>query len=318
MREDLWIEDEDDGRRRPRSVLAILVIAAIPWVIVAAIVLLPDRNERDSAGSGGEAAAGESEHNDDAGPQRQEGPTDPERTEDVGSDHQDGALDGRDVAPFGRDEPPTDGHGLSNPAGADDQGVGSATSTDLALAATATVVARAWATGVDPRLDVPGVDPEQRPRYAEHVAVESIDHASSGLAVVTLVAVVLEELDEGLGADLRRIAVPLAVVDGSPRLAGMPWWLPPPAIQPAEVEVEAVVDPTLLASAADALQHAGYDDVEVSVLYRTAEWPWIAGFTALAPGREQVSGEVWLRQEHDRFVLAGHLPDDARRDGGPS
>lgn len=302
MREDIWVEEEDDGQRRPRSMLAILVIAAIPWIIVAAIVLLPDRDEPASPEVEGEAALEQSEQSDDAPDTPQDGePSQAEGTEEVTSDSQ--------------DEAPGGTVGSSDPASEVHDRVDTRASIDLALAATATVVARAWATGVDPPLDVPGVDPDQRPRYAEHVAVESIDHASSGLAVVTLVAVVLEDFDEGLGADLRRIAVPLAVNEGSPRLAGTPWWLPPPAIHPAEVAVETVLDPALLSSAADALQRAGYDDVEVAALYRTAEWPWVAGFTALAPGGEQVTGEAWLRQEHDGFILAGHLPDEARRDG---
>ena len=298
MREDIWVEEEDDARRRPRSVVTILAVAAIPWAIVAGIVLLPDRDEPDAPGA---EAVGQDEPAADVLDRAE--PSDEEQAEDPRSK--------------GQQEPPDDAVGSSSdPTPRVGEGFDPGGSVDLALAATATVVARAWATGIDPRLDVPGVDPDQRPRYAEHVAVESIDHAASGLAVVTLVAVVLEDFEDGLGADLRRIAVPLSLSDGSPRLAGMPWWLPPPEIHPAEVTVDEALDPALRASAADALQHAGYDDVEVSALYRTEKWPWIAGFTALAPGGEHVSGEAWLRHENDHFILAGYLPDDVRRDGG--
>ncbi len=311
MRDDIWVE-EDDQRRRPRSVLAVLAIAAVPWLVVAGVVLLPDRDRPPTT-------APESRTHTEVAPSDHEDASDAtEGEEATGSDDRPtGSVPGQDRREEdGRAEAAQDPSGAAAPSRAPPGQLHVDGELDRALAATATIVARAWATGVDPHLDIPGVDPADGARYAEHVAVEAIERSGSDLAVVTLVAVLLEDLDDGLGAELRRIAVPLAILDGEPRLAGVPWWLPPPEVHPAEVAIQAETDPAVVAAAGQALDEAGYDDLEVLALYRTPGWPWIVELVAIAPGGERVVGEVWLRREDDRFVLAGQPPRTAHQGGG--
>lgn len=305
MHDDIWVE-EDEPRRRPRSVAAILAIAAVPWLIVAAIVFLPDRDGTSGGTDAGDAGTGtapgaaatttEAAEADGAAA----GPAGPAAPGDEREDP--AALSG---APPPSHEPP-----VAEGSAAEDPGA------DRALAAAATVIARAWATGVDPHLDIAGVEAEPEPRFAEHVAVEAIDRSASGLAVVTLVAIVLEEADDTLIADLRRIAVPLALQEGVPHLAGTPWWLPPPEFRPADLLTEPADDPGLAMEASIALERAGYADVEVQTLHRTIGWPWVVRFTATAPGGERGDGQAWLRPVDSGFLVAGEPTDSAWSSGG--
>jgi hypothetical protein len=308
VRDDIWIE-EDEQPRRSRSALAVLAIAAVPWLIVAAVVLRPAGDDEHPRGQHGVSQANPTQQADRS-----------EDAPDVDEARPTADLDGAVGAPAApSDTAPTDEVQAETSRGPD-EGAGSETASgsdvDRTLAATATVVARAWATGVDPHLDVAGVEPAHGPRYAEHVAVEAIERSGPELAVVTLLAIVLEEFDDGLGADLRRIAVPLAIEGGAPRLAGSPWWLPSPELHRTHVQTHAETDPVLLDAAAQAVSDAGYDDVELLALHRTETWPWIAEISAVAPGGESVEGPVWLREGEDRFVLAGQPPSGQNLGGG--
>jgi hypothetical protein len=322
MRDDIWIEDDDEPRRKPRSVLGIVAIAAVPWLIVAGVVLFPDRDrppspESGAAGHGslehptdGEVAEGDvgvTEGNGDDEPS----PTLSDPTSEAGAVTEEATPDGASAEARSASR---DGDAPGAPLAPADASAGYAL--DRRLAATATVVARAWATGVDPHLDVPGVTPVAGARYAEHVAVESIERPGSEFAVVTLIAVVLEDLEDGLGAELRRIAVPLAIEDEVPRLAGIPWWLTPPGIETAEPTRQLVPSAEVDAEAEAALLAAGYREVEVAAGYRTAGWPWVVEVVGLAPGGETIAGELWLRLQGDRFVLAGE-PARVSAEGGP-
>jgi hypothetical protein len=314
MRDDIWIED-DEPRRKPRSVLGVVTIAAVPWLIVAGMVLLPDRDAPPSDGPGiaegelpGDQSDGEAADDDGEDGSAEDPAADPP-VESTLPDETDADGASAEAPATGQDE-------VDPPAGPAPAAGGRDVTLDRLLAATATVVARAWATGVDPHLDIPGVDPADGARYAEHVAIESIQRFGSEFAVVTLIAVVLEDLEEGIGAELRRLAVPLVVEDGAPRLAGVPWWLAPPRIASAEPPREWVPSTEVEADAEAALHAAGYSEVEVASVHRTAGWPWVVEFVGLTPGGEPVAGEVWLRLENDRFVLAGEPVDEPMEGGG--
>lgn len=313
MRDDIWIED-DEPRRKPRSVLGVVAIAAVPWLIVAGMVLLPDRDPPPSHEPGTAEGDEPRDHPDGEAAvedEREGGPPDGLAVDPPA----DGTLPEGAGADGASAEAPAAGHdGAVPPASGASAADARDGTLDRLLAATATVVARAWATGVDPHLDVPGVAPAEGARYAEHVAVESIERFGSEFAVVTLIAVVLEDLEDGLGAELRRLAVPLFIEEGTPRLAGVPWWLAPPRIEAADPPRELVPSPEVEAEAEAALHAAGYREVEVVAVHRTAGWPWVIEVVGLAPGGEPIAGELWLHLENDRFVLAGE-PRGGRVEG---
>lgn len=175
--------------------------------------------------------------------------------------------------------------------------------------AMATAVARAWLTGVGPALEIDGLD-ERTPLYAEHLVAEAIDHPSPGLAVVTLLGIVLDVEDGAYrAASVRRLAVPVALDADGARPAGAPWWLPDPDLTPAEIPRSAVDDPDLALAVVAAAEAAGYRDVELQTLAATASWPLIATLRAIAPGRTAPEEhEVWLRAHLDGLVVAGWLP----------
>ncbi len=317
MRDDLWA-DEDEPTRRPWSVLTILAIAAIPWIVVAGLVFLPDRGDpdRDAATSsstpaddarerggtgtvpapvGGDRPGRDTADADAAAgdPAAEPGPVGGPSSGDADAGQPAGAMPGAGPLP-GRDLAP--GSGVV--AAHDDHDT-------AAIAATATIVARAWTTGVSPHLPLPGIEPGHPTRYAEHVAVEAIGRPGPDLAVATVLVVLLEELADGLAADLRRIAVPLQLTAEGPQPAGAPWWLPGPELTTTPPAAEPHFDPELLARAADALVAAGYGDVEVAALHRTADGPWIAEVRGTAPGQEPFDGAVWLTPTGDWFTVLG-------------
>lgn len=296
----MWLEepqDQDRGRTGSRRWL-VLVIAAVPWMVVAALVLLPRDAPHDPPSTVPEAS---------------EAPEAPEVSE-------------HPVPPV--DEPPT-ATAADPPSGSsppsDQQPPRGAGSTVLPalpevptpdrdrLAATATVVARAWLTGVAPHLGLGGLDPVDATSYAEHLVVEAIDHRDPHLAVVSLLAVLLREEPDGLTVDHRRVAVPLAIEDGSVRLVGSPWWLPAPDLEVVDLPAEERSDPAWVDAAVDGLLAAGLEDVEVRGLERTSRWPWRADVVATTPEGERIDGSLWLRWTEHGFLLAG-LPD---HDGAP-
>ncbi len=295
-----WLDDAPEPeheRRDPRRRFVVVGMAAIPWVIVAALLLAPDGAANDGVGSDASTEeAGEVSDPSEAAP---DDPAD-------GSLATEGATDDMTPEPSTRSGPTTmadDGPSPVSPRVASESGM-----VRDALAARATIIARAWLTGVAPHLDVPGLTPADPTSYAEHVVVEAVDQSDPPAAVVTLLAVLLRETPEGLRADIRRVAVPLVIESGQAQPAGEPWWLPSPDLHSVELPSEDQTDPAWFEAAADGLRAAGLEDVQVSALARTDRWPWRAQVRARTPDGEQIDGPVWLRWNGVGFDLAGAVP----------
>lgn len=305
MRDDIW-PDEGDERPPRRSAAAVIAIAAIPWLIVVGLVFIPDRNE----------PAIDVTARDDRSPDTVGG-------DDVRSQAEVSASELSPPAAVGEPSgaPPSDGGGAEGPVDpASEPGAPSDLELaigapgagdperDQTLGAVATVIARAWTTGVAPRLPIDGLSGPETPRYAEHVAVEAIDHRHPELAIVTLLLVLLEETDDGLIAEVGRLAVPLAVDDGV-RPAGSPWWLAAPELSVRQLPTSPYDDPTLLPEIEQVLLSAGYRDLEVSQLRRSHLGPWLVEVAGLGPGGQPVDGTVWLTHDGTRFRLLGSGSD---------
>lgn len=187
------------------------------------------------------------------------------------------------------------------------------------LRATATVVARAWLGGLGPRLELDLDGAASGDGYVEHLVVEGVDHPGPGAAVVTLLAVVLQaEGDRYDTAHLRRLAVPLHVDGSGARPAGTPYELTAPSLSaiPLEPSGDPLDAPELVLAAREALLAAGYSDVTVASLHRTAGWPLLATATARAPGASDAGTHlVWLREHLGELVVAGARPP--RKDPQP-
>jgi hypothetical protein len=126
--------------------------------------------------------------------------------------------------------------------------------------ALAVVVARAWLTDVDPRLELDGLPSAGTGRYVEHLVVEAVELPAPEHAVVTLLAVLLEG-EEELTAVVRRLAVPIAFDGDGAQPGGTPWWLPEPSLEARPPSTTPVEDLEELLAATEALHAAGYTDV---------------------------------------------------------
>ena len=299
MRDDpVWFDDPEDapaprtGSRRA----VVLAIAAIPWLLVAALVLLPDRSA-DPADTIPTASA-TPDTTPDAGtptpPESDPDPPPPAPAPPLAEGRLDAEVDTRSRHPDAAVTTMAD--------------IGTELSTRDSLAAVATVVARAWLTGVSPHLDVPGLTPTDPSGYAEHVVVEAIDRHDPHLAVVTVLAVLLRETPEGLRVDTQRVAVPLAITDGRVHPADEPWWLPSPDLRSGDLPAEPQTDPAWFEAAATGLRAAGFQDIEVTALERTDRWPWRARITARTADGQPIDGPVWLQWTGQGFEVAGHVP----------
>lgn len=178
--------------------------------------------------------------------------------------------------------------------------------------AVAVVAARRWLTTVGP--DAPADAPADPPRedlYAEHLVVEGVDHPAPGAAVVTIRAVVLR-VDGGSydGIELRRVAVPLRFDAGGAAPAGDPYLLPVDDPAPTTLEpTEEIEDPDLLLAAGEALAAAGYRDIAVRSLHRTAAWPLVVTADVRVGDHDPpATMTVWLRPHLGRLVVAGTRP----------
>lgn len=317
MQQPEWLDqpDGEDPPRRSRRRPALLIAASVPWLLVVALLVLPDRlgsdvdgehtpdadgelaeDQRDPSSMGAEVPGADGGH----------GPADAGEPSDAGTDPlvaatpdlDDGVITAVEVRGLWRIEP-----GLEE------------------AAALAMVVARAWLTGLAPVLTLDAVPPDRSGHgYAEHLVVEAVEQPAEGAAVVTIVAIVLD--GEDLDPVVRRLAVPIALSAGGPRSAGAPWELPPPALDPVELAREPIDDPDLLLAAADALRLAGLTDHTLLELHRTNGWPVLA--TVDAPGGAAPT-VVWLREHVGGFVVSGttlaghgaaHPPPDIG-DGNP-
>lgn len=255
---------------RPTRRNLLLVVAVAPWLVVAAVAL--------RSGQGSPSIDPAVEPTDAAAPPAAD-PLDPDETA--------GATVPPDALVFGARVAP----------GAED------------AAAVAVAVARSWLGDAGPPLDLglggAGVD-----GYLEHIAVESVDLPLPDVAVVSLVAIMLDADGETWsGVRLLRLAVPVRLAPDGARPAGTPWLLPAPDLSMDEPEWVAVEEPEELAAAGAAVVAAGYRDVEVHRLERSESWPLRATITAVAPGMTSASDHVvWLRQHLGDYVVAGLLP----------
>ena len=307
-----WIDDTSDeapGTRRRPALL--LVAASVPWLVVVALLALPGRlGGVNGAAPHDPGVSLRDAGSDDAPADAGSGDTPSDTTPAGPSPTDSGSEAGAATPPPHQPQAPTE----TSPARPPDT-----SETPLALtehrgrwrteagpeeaAALAVAVARAWLTGLSPPLHVDGVSPEADDRYAEHVVVEAVEQPGPEAAVVTLLAVVLEGDD--LSARVRRLAVPIAWEQGSPRPAGQPWWLPGPTLDPLVPDTEPVDDPDEYLAVLDALAAAGLEDAEVHHLGATSGWPVVAEVTATTGGGDRIAGPVWLRRHLDGYVVAG-------------
>jgi hypothetical protein len=291
-----WLDDAEDPPPRRRRT-ALLVLAVLPWLVVLSALVSPRLAPTPTPGgddpdAGSDAATGDHDGHADAPAPDAAGVGVPESTLP-------GAGEG--AAPAEGTDPVEPGWWLPEHRDNGRPGPGDGVTASVAVA-----VARAWLTGLPPRLEVGGITPAGDEGYVEHLAVEAIERPEAGAAVVTLLAVLLE-VGEEQTADVRRLAVPLVEEAGGPRPGGSPWWLPAPDLAAVPVDGEPVDDPALLAAATAAIHGAGLDHLEVVALERTFRWPWIARVRAdgsRAPDGE-ADGAVWLRRHLDGFALAG-------------
>jgi hypothetical protein len=181
----------------------------------------------------------------------------------------------------------------------------------IALAA-----ARAHLSTLPAPLDVPDLPPtaDADRWYVEHLVAEAIDAPGPGSAVVTVLAMLLPADGDRYGAPvLARLAVPVVFSGPEPRLAGAPWRLAPPELEPSPpATTEPVDDPRMVDAATAAVQAAGYAEVTDAVLSRTDGWPWVLTATARPPGGADPTAIVlWLRPHLQGFAVAGAPPTTA-------
>jgi len=299
MRELDWFDgpERDDERPSPTRRRWLLPLMAVPWLVVVALLVLPGR----------------------AGPDAQSPPPTttaaPEQVPNL-ADAQGAGSEDRAVAG------PADGEGAATtpaPPPTPDDGVGAARelpAVTLELeelrgrwrvgpgseeaAALAVVIARAWLTGLGPRLELEGASPDPT-GYAEHLVVEAVEHPSPRTTVVTLLAVLLSDpQDADAAVEVRRLAVPLTTDGGAPRPAGAPWPLPGPELGQVQADLQPLDDPAAAVAADTALAVAGLGELAVTDLRTADGWPVVAH--ASDGEREHT---IWLRPHLDGFVVAG-------------
>lgn len=303
-----WLEDHDsdDITRRGRPRWFLFVAASLPWALIVGLLVLSGRlgNGSDptetTTSVAGVDPADDADHAADAAidaPPADPAPADPASP---------------DAAP-----PTSASPSPGTPATSSDEPAGTAVvevqghwrlGPGLEEAASlAVVVARAWLTGLDPVLPLEGTPPvHDNAGYAEHVVVEAVEHPAAGAAVVTLLAIVLDSNGPDLEATVRRLAVPIAIDGSGPRRAGNPWELPPPSLDPVELEQTRLEEPELLLAAAEALDVAGLSEHTLVALHRTDRWPVLATVRGPDDGPDgDGSTVVWLREHVGGFVVAG-------------
>ena len=133
------------------------------------------------------------------------------------------------------------------------------------------------------------------------VAVEAVEQPGPDAAVVTLLVAPARAEDADAPRAVR-LAVPVRTGAGGVRVAGNPWTLPGPRLDPDPPAGDAVTDADLLEAAADALARAGIG-ADLASLETTDAWPFVARLDG-GPGGSG-STTVWLRWHLDRFVVSG-------------
>ncbi|TVR19828.1 MAG: hypothetical protein EA387_12655 [Nitriliruptor sp.] len=302
MRELDWFEgpEREDEGPSPTRRRWLLPLMAVPWLVVVALLVLPGRLGSEAETSEPATTPGPPATADAAGAGA--GP---------GAGPEDGAADAHpdeDPATTTAAPPPTTDPGaeaarelpavtleLEELRGRWRLGPGSEEAAALAV-----VIARAWLTGLGPRLELEAASPDPT-SYAEHLVVEAVEHPSPDTSVVTLLAVLLSDPEDADAAvEVRRLAVPLATDGGEPRPAGAPWSLPGPALTQAEADLQPVDDPAAVLAADTALAVAGLGELAVTDLRTADGWPVVA---RASDGEQEHT--IWLRPHLDGFVVAG-------------
>lgn len=318
MRDLEWFDgpEEDDagtdtGRRRRRILLA---LAAVPWLVVAAVLVTP-LGAAAPASDATTAAPPDEEAPEGPTPQAAAPEPDGGQHLDAGApaDAAPGAATADHAAPdHAAPDQATPDHAA--PDHADDAGAGQVLElTELrgrwrvapgeeVLASAGIVLARAHLTGMGPLLAVDDAAPSTT-SYAEHLVVEAVEHPSEDTAVVTVLAVVLVDPEDGPPrVELRRLAVPLLTGGDPPTAGGPPWELPPPALpSPPTIALDDVDDDALRTAADAALALAGLGEQRTTGLKTAPGWPIVAT-TVDADEQERT---VWLRRHLEGLVVAG-------------
>lgn len=172
-----------------------------------------------------------------------------------------------------------------------------------AAGAVAHVVARAWITGIEPRLTIEGMGSPAGQEYLEHLALEAID-ASEQVAVFTLLATMIGGNGDDFAVSVRRVAVPVTLA-AQPQPAGTPWWLPDPTWHVSHPAVHQVDDPNLLQQALYAVAQTGYTNPQVRALEQTEHGTWAVTFDAGTSSADTFTHRVLLHRRGDDFVVAG-------------
>lgn len=308
MRQPDWLEDPDpdDPPRRSRPRWLLLVAAGLPWALIIGLLLVSGHTGQQPDPTGGGAVAADGTAHPDVGYLPEAGgeasPTAPP-TDPTPHDPRTSTSQPKAVAPSPPSAPATSSEGPQGTLVAELRGRWRVDAGLEEAASLAVVVARAWLTGFDPVLTIDELGPAREgANYAEHLVVEAVEQPAPGAAVVTILAVVLDGDDQDLEAAVRRLAVPIVMATDGPRSAGRPWDLPPPKLDPVDLEPTPVQDPDLLLAAAEALDAAGLTGHTLLALDRTEHWPVLA--TVSGP-EEDDSTVVWLREHVGGFVVAG-------------
>ena len=274
-----WTQDEP---RRPRR-LALLFVAAVPWLVLLLFLLRPTA--------------------DGAGAQEATTPADPDPTWQEASPTA-GPTATATATPTPTTAAPTEYARV----------FGQTRSPAQVAGAIAVIVTRAHLGTAGPAPRVAGVEPGPPGRYVEHVVVEAVDMPAPGAAVVTVVAVVLTASEDQYdGVELVRLAVPV-VFDGSRAApAGQPWRLPGPDLSAGALAPAPDDDPAVPAAATDALTTAGYLDITDLQVASGDGWPVVVQFRGVAPDQTEPRTHVlWLRRHLDRLIVAG-TPQETTR-----
>jgi hypothetical protein len=278
VREPDWFDDEGAAPETPpRRRHLLLLLATVPWLLVAALLLLPDGPAEEPRASEADAATTDAA-------------VDPTPTPSE--------VEGGDPEPLSTEPTPVADDGvltLQELRGRWRVAPGEEEAASLGLA-----VARASLTGLGPRLEMAGVEPDPS-TYAEHLVVEAVERPSSEVAVVTILAVVLiDEADGRARVELRRLAVPIATTADGPRPVTAPWPLPAPDLVAFEPDLEPLTDEATEAAAASALSAAGLGEHTIESLETAPGWPVVAHLSAGDGPRS-----VWLRRHVGGLVVAG-------------
>lgn len=298
-----WMDEHADAppeRRTTRRPMLLVALAVVPWLVVAALLLAPGRTVTEEPAATPPADTGHGRAN--------AAPSEATPAEGAPADTTGPPATGESAGVPPRDGGQPDPGAVADPSGAglellEIRGQWRAQAGAEEAASVAVAVARAWLTGLEPRLHVDGVEPVDDRAYVEHLVVEAVEQPAAGASVVTLVAVVLD--GEELLPRVRRLAVPVSWGSSGPQPAGTPWWLPAPSLRTRPLERAAVEDDAEELAVLEALAAAGFEVDGIDGLWRTGSWPMVAEVRARTPAGDRLDGPVWLRPHQGGYVVGG-------------